>query len=67
MDFISSQIETVRWLLSPGGLVIVLALTAFVLSGIPGALLLRAEGNECLRHLADPPQADSSSREMIST
>lgn len=66
MDYITSQIETIRWLFSPIGLVTVLALTAFVLSGIPGALLLRAERRVPARQIASPPGADLTSRENMS-
>ena len=44
MDVITSQIDSIRWLFSPGGIVAVLALTGLVMSGLPGALILKVEG-----------------------
>ena len=44
MEFVSSQIDSIRWLLTPVGIVTVLLLTGVMLSGLPGAILLKLEG-----------------------
>ena len=60
MENILSYVEFVRWAISPVGLLIVVAISGLLLSGLPGAIMPNVEATAAVRSHIHPQPSPGS-------